>query len=293
MIIVKLQGGLGNQMFQYALGRNLSLRHNTELKLDLTFLLDRTPKENFVYRAYEMGEFNIQAAIATESELKKYRWKDSNNRVYRKLNYFVRYPFHRYVKERHFHFDEQVLQAPRNVYLSGYWQSHKYFQDIENVISSDFAFNDRLILKNRSLAEQAASSNYICLNVRRGDFVTNPSFSSIHGVCENAYFYDALFFMKERLQNPEILVFSDDIEWCRKNLRFDCPAVFMDFDGSSHGYLYLMSLCKHFIIPNSTFGWWAAWLCTYAHKIVIAPKKWFNDPNIDTSDVTPSSWLRM
>jgi len=293
VIIVRLQGGLGNQMFQYAIGRRLSLHHNTELKLDLTALLDRTPRENVVYRNFELGAFDIQATVAPQSALKKYKWKDSKNRVYRRANYILRYPIQRLVKEKHFHFDEQAIRAPRNAYLTGYWQSYRYFQDIEEIIRSDFAFTEQMKLRYRSLSERAASSNSICLNVRRGDFVSNPAISKTHGVCEIDYFYRALDFVKARFQEPEILVFSDDIDWCRKNLGFGCPTLFMDFEGNSYEYLYLMSSCRHFIIPNSTFGWWAAWLSESPNKIVVVPKEWFTNPEIITSDLIPDKWHRI
>jgi len=292
MIIVQLQGGLGNQMFQYALGRKLSLHHKTELKLDLTFLLDRTPKENFTYRNYELGKFNICATIASESDLKRYRWKDSKNRIYRRLNAFIRYPFQRVVKEKNFHFDEKALNCPANTYLSGYWQSYKYFSDIENVIRSDFSFPETITSKNRSVADNIMSSvNSICVYVRRGDFVTNPN--TTHGVCGKEYFFKAMSFMKEKIRNPQIYVFSDDMEWCRSNLIFDNPTFFVNFDGNSQAYLHLLSLCKHFIIPNSTFGWWAAWLSSCPDKIIAAPKKWFNNPAINTSDLIPDTWHRL
>jgi len=309
MIIVELMGGLGNQMFQYALGRHLAEKHGTELQLDLRALLDRTPRKNFIFRDYDIGIFNICERFASEED------------IHLCCNKVIK-------EKKHYVFDEEVLNIPDNSYLVGYWQNEKYFKDIADIIRAEFTFRRGFDPAAEKLAEQIRSVNAVCMNVRRGDYVTLPTARKWHGLCEIEYYEKAISFIAERVSDPHIFIFSDDIAWCEhhfinnKNssfwsfrrvssfleesmklnflkktyLHLSYPTTFVShhYAGEKFGdYLHLMSLCKHFIIPNSSFGWWAAWLCTNPDKIIIAPQKWVNDPSIDTSDVTPSSWRRM
>lgn len=153
------------------------------------------------------------------------------------------------------------------------------------------------LLPNRiNLQNQIVSSESICLNVRRGDYVTNPVINKSHGVCGNEYYYKAIEKMNNYTEKPIIFIFSDDIPWCKENLNFEDPSVFVthDYAGKKfEKYLKLMSLCKYFVIPNSSFGWWAAWLSGYPQKKVIAPQKWFPNPEINTIDLIPATWERI
>ena len=159
MIIVKLMGGLGNQMFQYAAARRLAEVHKTTLKLDLTFLLDRAPRKDFIYRNYDLNIFNIQENFATPEEIKRCK----------------------VIKEPYSHFDKNLLNAPDNVYLEGYWQSEKYFKDIKQIIKKEFTFKSSLSEESKRLADKILSANSICLNVRRTDFVSDPIVNQHHG----------------------------------------------------------------------------------------------------------------
>jgi len=292
MIIVKLMGGMGNQMFQYAAGRKLAERHRTVLKLDLGFLLDRTPKENFVYRDYDLDVFNINAEFAQPYEISLFRSSMANS-LPRLLRKFVHNKKH--IKEhRDHHFNRKALNAPDNVYLDGYWQSEKYFADIEHIIRKEFEFE--LDSKCDAMAEKLRSVNAICVNVRRGDFVNNPIASHFHGVCTLDYYHQCEKIIADKVSNPHYFIFSDDIEWCMENLTFKHEFTFVthDFAGKKYEhYLHLMTMCNHYVIPNSSFAWWAAWLNPNKDKIVIAPKKWFHDKLINTKDLVPESWIRV
>ena len=144
-----------------------------------------------------------------------------------------------------------------------------------------------------SLAIRACES--VSVHIRRGDYLSNPAFYRFHGVCAVEYYEAAVGHLAGAVENPCFFLFSDDLDWARRNLRLDYPVTYVDHNGEDKDYedLRLMSQCKHHIIANSSFSWWAAWLCANPGKIVIAPRKWFNDPNIDTADIIPASWRRI
>lgn len=291
MIIVKLQGGLGNQMFQYAAGRRLAELHRVPLKLDLGFLLDRTPRADFVFRDFALDIFPIDGEILTPDDRRGIDL--CNSPLARLLGKFktTRRPFS-IIREPHFHFHRQLLEAPDNAYLDGYWQSEKYFQDIEAVIRKDFSFKSAPGPQSQAYAGKISAVNSVCLNVRRGDFVSNPTANKLHGFLGLDYIKKCLRILSERVANPCFFVFSDDVQWCRENIRMEYPCTVIPHDLAGE-HLYLMTLCRHYIIPNSTFAWWAAWLNTNPEKLVLAPEKWFNDPEYDTRDLLPSSWLKV
>ena len=145
------------------------------------------------------------------------------------------------------------------------------------------------------MADRISSVNEVCLNVRRGDFVSISVANQHHGVCETDYFSRAVNIIGEKVSNPHLFIFSDDTEWCRANLRFEHPSTLVDhaYAGKKFGqHLQLMIMCQHYIISNSSFGWWAAWLNTNKKKIVCAPEKWFNTHDYDTKDVIPANWIK-
>lgn len=295
MIITRLSGGMGNQMFQYALGRVLSLKHGVPLLLDTELLHDRTPRAawlHFVFREYDLHIFNIEATVARRKDIPR------RHRLYlrgrprlaldARLKRFWPYPG----LERAFAFDPNVLELGPDAYLDGFWQSPKYFEGYEETIRKDFTLKNGLSERGALLQREIASVNAVCVNVRRADFVVNP----FHGLMGTEYFDEAVAHLKRTTNAEKIYVFSDDVAWCEQNLRFPLPTVFVghEFKGEKFGeYLALMSACRHFVIPNSSFGFWAAWLSPHQEKTVIAPKQWFNDTTIDTRDLIPSSWVRM
>jgi hypothetical protein len=297
MIIVKLMGGLGNQMFQYAMGRSLAHRHNTQLKLDLSFL-ESTP-EVTTPRVYELEHFNITGEIATPLEVAEFTGKYNDLfqsalvKMRRLIGLSAASPFH-YV-ERHFHFDPAVLDAPDNTYLEGYWQSEKYFRDTEDIILHEFVVTSEPDEWNRRMAEEIEATASFSIHVRRGDYVADKATSEYHGVCSLDYYRTAVDMIVSQIKSPHFFVFSDDPAWVKENLELRYPVTFMDHNGPrrSHEDLRLMSLCKHHIIANSSFSWWGAWLCRNPNKIVIAPERWFNDTEIDTKDLLPERWIRI
>jgi hypothetical protein len=297
MIIVQLAGGLGNQMFQYAAGRSLSIKHKTDLMLDLSFLLDRRPRKDFVFRDYNIGIFKIDPKIASKNEELNFGFKA---RKIKRMFYCLKQRMNRslpmYVSESHYLFDSKFFSIPSHAYLEGYWQSEDYFKEIEVTIRKDFTFSDPLDEKGLELAKNISSSNSICLFVRRGDYASIKS-TIIHlELCGIEYYSKAFKYISEKTDNLEVYVFSDDLEWCKANIKFDRPTIYVDnsFAGNKYGqHLHLMKLCRHFIISNSSFGWWGAWLNPDPNKIVIAPKQWYKNPQMDTSHLIPNNWIRI
>jgi len=290
-------GGRGNQMFQYAVGRSLSLKYNTELKLDLNFLLNRTLRKNFVFRNFDLDLYNIKAEIASENESLPYTYYHS--RVIRKLvGLKTKYFNGKYdvVEEEYFHFNPKVKESRDNSFLIGYWQSYKYFEDIKDIIKKDFTFKSSISEKAKEMMKEITDSNAICVNIRRADYISNPDANKHHGVCNSEYFERAAKLIEEKVDNPKYFVFSDDVEWCKENIKFSNNMVYVDhtYTGDRFSdYLRLMINCKHFIIPNSTFAWWAAWLNDNDNKIVVTPKQWFANQDINTNDLILDNWIKI
>lgn len=275
-IYITLKGGLGNQMFQYAFARSLALNTKRRLFLDLAYLKRRDMPEGFVYRDYALHIFALDQHVDKVSTV----------------------PPSKSISERHFHYDapleHSLIQREDSVlHCSGYWQSYKYFADHSKILSQDFTFLASINSLKGPVTELLAeihSSCSVALNVRRTDFVNN----SFHGVLDKDYILAAQAFMERQVHNPHYFVFSDDLDWCYQHLRQpNVTVVDHTFAGPCFAtYLQLMIHCKHFIIPNSTFGWWAAWLSSADEPIVIAPKQWFRN-TLNTEDLTPPQWLRL
>lgn len=275
MIIVKLMGGLGNQMYEYAFGKHIALKNNTDLKLDLRFLLDRSPKKFFVYRDFDLNIFNINYDLANNNDL-------NNN-----LSYY---------KEKYFHFDKEALNIADNSYIEGFWQSEKYFIDIKDVIRKEFSFKNEFNEESKKLSDEIQNCNAVCINVRRG-YINNLKEKYYHGFLGLKYINKAKDLIKTKVENPHFFIFSDDMSWCEANIKDEqYPLTFVSHKYAGEKfqyYLQLMTQCKHFIIPNSSFGWWGAWLNQNPDKIVIAPKKWFRFALNNTKDLIPDNWIRI
>ncbi|MCA4895214.1 MAG: alpha-1,2-fucosyltransferase [Cytophagales bacterium] len=297
MVIVQLLGGLGNQMFQYALGRQLADSNGTELKLDTSILRDWSPGKHAVNRSFDLDIFALKPTIATKDEISPYHtalMTTPQKIVFKIKTRFFGNPA---IQEKQFHFDSNVLNLKGNIYLSGTWQSYKYFERIEKLIRTDFEFISPMSDHANELSEKIKQVNSVCLNVRRTDYVSVASTAQTMGVISLEYYELALQLMKESIGDFCVFIFSDDIEWCKKNMDFiEQPICFVEHRYAGwkfSDYLQLMKCCRHYIIPNSTFAWWGAWLNSNAEKMVIAPKQWMNDPYINTHDLIPDTWIRL
>jgi len=298
MIIVRLMGGLGNQMFQYAFGRALAVYHQAELKLDLSFLLARHKNATHTFRNYDLDIFpGVTEAIAKPEEISRYEMASHSiaARFFSKIRYCcVQYYSRPVVEQRGFVFDANVFKANDDCLLIGTWQSEKFFESIAGEIRKIFAPDADCSEAVSEMAARICGSRAICLNVRRGDFVSHARTNAFHGVCGIDYYSRAAAFIARRIADPVFYVFSDDPDWCCQNIRLQFPVVFVGHEYAGdrfRDYFYLMRNCEHFIIPNSTFGWWAAWLGNCAGKIVVAPERWFNKGSLPTHDLLPRQWV--
>ena len=285
MVTVKVFGGLGNQMFQYALGRALAIRNGCRLQLDL-----RHYDKNRAFR-YGLGDFNIEAVIGTSRTLPPAK---STTLQYLRWRYLPKQ--HRMIRERSFGFHPQVLKSTGSIYLQGYWQTGKYFSEIADTIRDEFEFVDPPNDQNAEMLDRIRSGPSIALHVRRGDYVSNPKARKFHGTCPPDYYHRAVQQIVQKLRSDHtVYVVSDDWQWAQRNLRIDCPMVFVHHNDSfsAHEDLRLMTACQHQVISNSTFSWWSAWLNRYPQKQVIAPQQWFADPKVQNNDLIPPDWQRL
>lgn len=296
MITVRLSGGMGNQMFQYAHGRALSLKHNVPLKLDVTFLNHRIKfphfmRPNFSFRNFDLDVFNIQAEIAKPSEIQFWNRPILFGPVMLIIDAILRKLAFLPGWEKKFSFNKETLQFGPNTYLEGFWQSEKYFFDIAPIIREDFTLKEPPSKVIQELMYEIKNTESVCVHLRR-----MHGGGKFHGGYNLDYYENGIKYIENNKKIDKIYVFSDDIEWCKKNIRFSYPTMFVDSEYAGEkgeGHLYLMTVCKYFIIPNSTFSWWGAWLSRYKNKIVVCPKQWFRDATLDTSDLIPSDWIRI
>lgn len=292
MIFVRIKSGLGNQLFQYALARALSLKHNTEIVFDLSWY------RQFSLRSYQLDYFNINSRPATIKEsIGLNQLRNDTDKISRVLRLFPPLLKNiRYEKERrlNFEFEPAVLELPDNVYLDGVWQTEKYFKNIGNIIRNDITLKNEPSKYYEQTLSQIQNVNSVSVHIRRGDLVTNKKTGAVFGACPVSFYREAAEIFAGKIKEPIFFIFSDDIGWAKENLKFRFPMRFVSNNAiKDQEELILMSKCKHDIIANSTFSWWGAWLNENLGKIVIAPQEWVLDPTINTRDVIPDEWLKM
>lgn len=279
-------------MFQVAAGRSLALARNMEFRVDASGLRGPSSHQGFELPAI----FDDRFIQASAKELQQVlRWRTSAS-----VQYLLTKPIMRrlrgssFVVEPHFHHWQGLENVSNAAYLAGYWQSPRYFLEHESEIREDFTFKQSLSGPNCSLAEKITSTHSVSLHVRRGDYVSNTKSFAKHGVCSLDYYRRAIGRMNKVNSSAVFYIFSDDLEWVRKNLDLTGQCVFVDHNQNTKSYIdmQLMSLCQHHIIANSSFSWWGAWLNPSPVKIVLAPRQWFADIT-NTQDLLPSEWIRI
>ncbi|WP_269240099.1 alpha-1,2-fucosyltransferase [Flavobacterium limnophilum] len=293
MIIIRLRGGLGNQMFQYAFGKSIARKLGVDMKLDLTSLLQTHHKATTTNRDYQMNIFNFGDSFLIQPNSIRLLNKLHLNFLIQIIKSIKLIGFKKY-KEKTFTAEELIINTPKdkNLYV-GYWQSEKYFKNIETELRKDFRFNEELSPQAKSISEAIIKVNAVCVHVRRGDYVANTgSFN-----CSNLdYFVDGTNYIFKHTNNPHFFVFSDDPEWCKQHLKFDYDFTIVDYTTDKIKYkedLQLMALCNHFIISASSFSWWAVWLSNKKEAKVVVPKNWFLDKTTDVSDLIHDSWIKL
>lgn len=270
-------------MFQYALGKRLALDWQDELKVDLAWF--NNIKSGDIPRELEIDSFNVVLSNATEAEIAKSMPSFLARLVDRSRGRINRNHFYR--------FYATILKKKMNVYLDGYFQSYKYFETIRDVLLTEFTLKNgyhREVDGIKSEIEKADQS--VAVHIRRGDFATIRK--GYNGLCDLSYYQKALEIIKNKYPNVQLFIFSDDIEWAKTNLKLAGPMVFVSRPVLNPAEeLWLMSLCKHQIIANSTFSWWAAWLNKNPQKIVVSPSRWLVAEDIKTDNLLPPNWIKV
>jgi hypothetical protein len=286
--IIQMVGGLGNQMFQYALSRRLQISRGARVRFDLDMYKHDTE------RALTLA--NYRTTIRKVTPMDKATMRLSFGRTFSRAGKLLR-PFNRSVLWNVYEdvaqgFDPRVIALKGRWYLRGWFQCPGYFESLRPQLLEEFELANPLPSSGAALMRQIKDVNAVCLHVRRGDLVTNRLYNSEQQVQTAAYYSHCLHDIADRVTDPHVFVFSDDMPWCRNNLRSDLPITFMDkFDGSTDYIdLYLMKNCRHFITANSTFSWWGAWLSENPEKIVIVPPVWRFKDNGPPADLIPKGW---
>ena len=279
MIITRLHGRLGNQMFQYAAARALALRSDVPVAVDARTA--RYRGEGVLTRVFDLplSEPDTLPPSRHEAPLRYVSWR-----------YLRRPPVLR--RERGLGYNPEIENWRDGSYLHGYWQSERYFSDVAETIRKDFTFPAIPDPENAEMAARIGDTLSIALHVRRGDYVALEA----HALCDQAYYGEALKRVLKGLEaDPTVFVFSDDPGWARENLELPCTKVVVDHNGPERDFedMRLMSLCDHNVIANSSFSWWAAWLNRNEHKRVAAPTRWFGNPSMHNPDILPEGWMRI
>ena len=283
MIIVKLSGGLGNQLFQYALGRHLAFLNQTELKLDVSQL---QASRFWTARAYALDAFCINASLATDREISELAGASFS--MLGRLGAIS--PF--YQREPHFHFSPLILRLRGDLYFDGYWQSERYFKPIASLVKQELKLQNTVLSRFQMWQTLIQTSESVSVHVRRGDYTLRSIANRFLRPCGLDYYQKAASVLLPQLQQPTFFVFSDDPLWAKTHLHFPVPTYFVEGNSAAED-LVLISKCQHHIIANSTFSWWGAWLAAFPEKKIIAPQQWFATERFNTQDLLPEDWERV
>jgi hypothetical protein len=295
LFIVSVIGGLGNQLFQYAFGRAQAAR------LDMDLRVDTHRFSSYPLRRFLLDRLRIEAPVATRRELAPFLSREGRSPgVYlRKVaeRAMPSIPEAQVLTEGGFAYQEVKVDPERSVLASGYWQSERYFSGWRTGLLEEFRPRNPPRGENARLEALIGENDSVCVHVRRGDFANDPRTRDFHGLCGPEYYREALSRIRDSDGHPAFFVFSDDLDWARSNLPLRCQeAVFVGHNGPELPWedLRLMSLCRRFILANSSFSWWAAWLCRRRDREVLAPRAWFSPASgLDTRDLCPPDWVRL
>lgn len=278
-VISGLQGGLGNQLFQFAVARAISLRLNARMLLDDSALkLDHK-------RSFELGAFKFPSTLRIVS-----RPEGGRRGVLER--WFDRVEI---LREKHCEFDPEIVSMRPNtsLHLIGYWQTEKYFQAVANQIRSDLQFAFPPDRENQSVLEEIRAVTAVSVHFRRGDFISEAHTAAYNGTPSLDYYRRAVAMITAQHPNAHLFVFSDEPQWVKDNFQSSAPMKIVDINppDAPAADLRLMAACRHHVMANSTFSWWGAWLNPSSEKMVIGPNPWYQGAKLNTVDFLPAGWL--
>ena len=292
MITIRINGGLGNQMFQYATAKYLAFISNTKVLLDIDEF------NTYKLRKFELDKYDIEYIDIKKEKVTSNFFLSPQSSFVKLLKIFH---FERLIKnyylERGLFFDKKVLELSDGVYLEGFFQCEKYFYNIREMLLKEFTLKEELSEYSKTIKEKLdKTKKTVSLHIRRGDYISNSTTNNIHGLCDLDYYNNAIKYLNNKLDIFDIYIFSDDILWAKENLRYK-NMYFIESEDKrlAHEDIYLMSLCDCNIIANSSFSWWGAWLNQNKEKTVIAPKKWFSDSKMqeESENIIPEKWIKI
>jgi hypothetical protein len=264
VVVTGLVGGLGNQMFQYAAARAVTLRTGATLALDLSWFPTQSKQQ------FGLAAFPIRATVLDPTQPLPGETR--------------RLPV---VKERGFHFQPALLTAAPSCYLEGYWQSERYFEAVADDIRREFWIDPP---PEVDLFRPTDQQTAVSVHVRRGDYVAEPETRAYHGTCSLEYYARAMDLVRRLVPGARFFLFSDDPAWVQANLGGADTVVVSELHSPAHRDLLLMAQCRHHVLANSSFSWWGAWL-SQPGGVTVAPRPWFLTPENNTKDLLPPAWL--
>lgn len=294
MRIVKIKGGIGNQMFQYSFAKLLEKETKDTVKLDFQ---DYNYRKKDKIRIPRLLNFNISLEESTFDELRKITKFPKilkRNMLSYKISIFIEKTINKLYYFENNRKYTNIKEIIKYNYYDGYWQSYKYVDSIINEIKNDFTSKIRLSEKTMIFKEEISNQNSVFIGVRKGDYTKNKKTMKHYGSFSSDYYINSIKIIQNNVSNPVFYVFSDDIEWAKDNINWGGYKVkFREKEDQTNDFeeLILMSSCKNAIIVNSTFNWWGARLINNPSKIVVCPENWFFDNK--PIDIIPEDWIRL
>lgn len=292
MIYANMRGRLGNQLFIYATARCLQVKTGQDLTLNYT-----SYRKHYESDSMDLSMFFIPENIILENRKKLPWFSTTDSLVIKSLRHYFPDNMYKYLMSKNVflwlgeEYQKIFYDDKKDIFLDGYWQSSKYFDDIRDILLKELRPRITLSEKCRKLSEIIKNNNAVCVSVRRGDYVTNPQNKAIYYICDKDYIDKSIKKMQSIVSEIIWIVFSDDINWVKENISFSGTVYYQPEGITPLETMNLMSECKHFILSNSSFSWWGQYLSNYREKVVIAPSKWYVDNR--KADIIESSWVKI
>lgn len=288
MIAIRLTGGLGNKMFQYALYKSIVTSGKEALIDDFSFL----PSWDFEIIKLQQIFPNASYEIAPRKLIEQYEGRSLFlNKIRRRLNFLFK---KKIIVDKSLKFNPLISKLQGDFFLSGLWQSEKYFLDYREIIKDSFQFKKFRDEKNISLSEELSQVSSVAIHIRKG---ADYERKNVIGTCDKNYYKRAIKLIQKRVKEPNFYIFTDNEKWVCENItEIDYTLVNWNPTSGIENYLdmQLMSCCKHNIIANSSYSWWGAWLNSNPDKIILCPEKWYNKHSyLNTSDLIPETWIKL